>query len=392
MTHPPAGRFHALDGLRFVGALAVLTTHVGFDSGDALRGPFASILARLDSGVALFFVVSGFLLFRPHAMAHLEGRHRPRPLAYYARRAARILPPLWIAVMLAALLVRDGSTLGDYLAHATLTHIYVDTPLTPGLTQFWSLATEVAFYLVLPLVAALTCRGPANATWCRRVLIGLSVMPAVGAGWMALATTTGHSAARLWLPGYVGWFAMGMGLAVWHAGRTTGVLPPSRFEVLSQFPGTVWGLLVAVYLLSTSAVAGPIDLTEPTPFQAATKNLLYAAIGLLAVAPTVLAIPPAREPRALAPLTGRTGVWLGRVSYGVFAYHVIVLELVNEIPGYEPFTGGFGTRWALTLGVVLLVAAASYYLVERPIMRRVRVGSGHGRPHTVVRSASQTSP
>ncbi|GAA6526723.1 acyltransferase [Intrasporangium sp. DVR] len=384
-------RFDALDGLRFVGALAVLTTHVGFDSGDALRGPFASILARLDAGVALFFVVSGFLLFRPHAMAHLEGRHRPRPLAYYARRAARILPPLWIAVAAAALLVRGGST-GDYVAHATLTQIYVDTPLTPGLTQFWSLGTEVAFYLVLPLVAALVCRGPGNASWCRRVLIGFSVLPAVGAAWMAFATVVGHPPARLWLPGYVGWFAVGMGLAVWHAGRSTGVLPVSRLEVLAHHPGTVWALLGALYLLSTSAVAGPIDLTEPTPFQAAAKNLLYAAIGLLAVAPTVLAIPPAAEPRALAPLTGRAGVWLGRVSYGVFAYHVIALELVNEIPGFAAFTGRFGPRWVLTLAMALLAAAASYYLVERPIMRRVRVGRRSGRHPTVLRIESQTRP
>jgi len=391
MRRAPLTRFHALDGLRFVGALGVLTTHVGFDSGDALRGPFASVLARLDAGVALFFVVSGFLLFRPHAMAQLEGRHRPRPLSYYVRRAARILPVLWIAVALAALLVpKDGIDAGDYLAHAGLVQIYLGTPLTSGLTQFWSLATEVAFYLVLPGIAALTCRGPRDASWVKRMLIGSAAMPFLGAAWMAVATAAGHGQARLWLPGFVGWFAVGIGLAVWHAGRTTGVIKASRLEELARFPVTVWALLAGVYLLATSALAGPIDLSEPTPGQAATKSLLYALIGLLAVAPTVATIPPASEPAALAPLTGRTGVWLGQISYGVFAYHVIVLELVNELPGLESFTGGFLIRWMATLAGALVVASVSYSVLERPLMRRVRLRRGGHVSQIATTMASHT--
>ena len=94
-----AARFRAVDGLRLVGALAVMMTHVGFDSGDALRGPFAGLLGRLDSGVAIFFAVSGFVLFRPHVMAHLGGRPRPRVGSYFARRAARILPVLWLCLL-----------------------------------------------------------------------------------------------------------------------------------------------------------------------------------------------------------------------------------------------------------------------------------------------------
>jgi peptidoglycan/LPS O-acetylase OafA/YrhL len=374
MSTAPAPRFHALDGLRFVGAVAVLTTHVGFDSSAALRGPFAGVLSRLDAGVALFFVVSGFLLFRPHAMAHLEGRTRPRPLPYYVRRAARILPPLWIAVAAAALLVPGSSArINDYFAHATLSQIYLGTPLTPGLTQFWSLATEVAFYLVLPGIAYLACRGRRDAEWCKRVLIACALMPVAGAAWMAAATAMGHGDARLWLPGYVGWFAIGIGLAVWHAGRTTETLTAHRFEELARYPGTIWALLVAVYLLSSTALAGPLDLTEPTPGQAATKSLLYSVIGLLAVAPTVMTIPPAREPAALAPLTGRVGVWLGHISYGVFAYHVIVLELLNNVEGFEPFTGRFWARWVITLAGAVLVASLSYRFLERPLMRRVRM-------------------
>jgi peptidoglycan/LPS O-acetylase OafA/YrhL len=150
-------RFPALDGLRAIGALAVLTTHVGFHSGASLDGPFAGLLARLDVGVAIFFAISGFLLYRPHVVAWFEGTLPPLTLPYLRNRALRILPALWVAVLLAALLVphKDGVTWTTYLQHATLTQIYFDGLAADGLTQLWSLATEVAFYLLLPVLAKL---------------------------------------------------------------------------------------------------------------------------------------------------------------------------------------------------------------------------------------------
>jgi peptidoglycan/LPS O-acetylase OafA/YrhL len=391
-THAHAvGRFRALDGLRLVGALAVLSTHVGFDSGDSLRGPFAGILSRLDSGVALFFVVSGFLLFRPHAMGHLQGRSRPRTTAYLVRRAARILPVLWIAVGAAFLLLRDGRPAGDYAAHALLAQIYLGTPLTPGLTQLWSLATEVLFYLVLPLLALAACRGPRDGRWLRRLALAAGVLVLAGPAWMAVATVTGHAQARLWLPGFAGWFALGMLLAAWHAARSTGALAPGRLDVVARYPGTVWGLAAAVFLLSTTPLAGPLDLTEPTPGQAALKNLLYALLGLLVVLPTVASVPPAPEPPGVAALGSRLGAWLGEISYGVFAYHVIVLELVGRWLSLPHFGGGFWTRWLLTVAVSVAVAAASHYLVERPVMRRVR-GLRVGRSSTSTTQQAAATP
>jgi peptidoglycan/LPS O-acetylase OafA/YrhL len=380
MTASPraAARFRALDGLRLVGALMVLTTHVGFESGAALQGRFAGVLSRLDVGVALFFVVSGFLLFRPHAMGHLQGHRRPRPAAYLLRRAARILPVLWLVVAAAWLLVREDAPVGDYLAHALLVQIYVGTPQLAGLTQLWSLCTEVAFYLVLPLVAALACRGPRDRRWVRRTGLAAGVLVVAGPAWMATVTALGLSQARLWLPGFVGWFGLGMLLAVWHAARTTGVLPTGRLDRLAAYPGTVWGLAAALFVLASTPVAGPLDLSEPTPLQAATKSLLYAVIGALVVLPTVLAVPPAPEPTAVRALSGRVGVGLGLISYGVFAYHVLVLELVSRWLGLGTFEGGFWQRWLLTTGIAVAVAAASYAAVERPVMRRARTVSSLG--------------
>jgi peptidoglycan/LPS O-acetylase OafA/YrhL len=386
--------FRAVDGLRFVGALAVMTTHVGFDSGDALRGHFAGLLARLDAGVALFFVVSGFLLFRPHAMAHLEGRRRPRTGTYLIRRAFRILPVLWVAVAAAYLLLRHPQAdIGPYLAHAGLVQIYLGTPLTSGLTQFWSLATEVAFYLLLPALARLLCRGQGNRRWAARTVGVLAGMTAVGPVWMAVATALGQSQARLWLPGFVGWFAVGMALAVWHAARTTGVFGRGPLDALARYPGTVWAMAAATFVLASTSLGGPLDLGEPSPGEAATKNALYTLIGLLVVIPTVAAVRPSPEPRAVGLLSTRPGVWLGQISYGVFAYHVIALGLVGRLESLKPFTGSFGLRWGLTLLVTLGVAALSHHVVERPLMREVRRWSTprSARLTTATETASHTS-
>jgi peptidoglycan/LPS O-acetylase OafA/YrhL len=74
---PSHERFPLLDGYRAIAATMVVATHVGFQTGAAIHGPWSGLLARLDSGVAVFFLLSGFLLFRPISAAHLAGRSGP---------------------------------------------------------------------------------------------------------------------------------------------------------------------------------------------------------------------------------------------------------------------------------------------------------------------------
>src|SRR4051812_26100870 len=89
-------RLPALDVLRVVGAAAVVGVHVGFNTGAVYQGVWGGVLARLDVGVAIFFVLSGFLLFRPFALARATGARRPGTGRYLWRRALRILPAYWL--------------------------------------------------------------------------------------------------------------------------------------------------------------------------------------------------------------------------------------------------------------------------------------------------------
>ncbi len=102
MTHAP-GRHSPLDGLRAVAAVAVLLTHAAIYSGLASAGgDTARYAQRLEVGVAVFFVISGFVLYRPFVSARLDGRPLPLLGRFAGRRALRIVPAYWLALTVSA--------------------------------------------------------------------------------------------------------------------------------------------------------------------------------------------------------------------------------------------------------------------------------------------------
>ena len=327
-------RFPALDGLRAIGALAVLSASVGL----SLHSP---VLARLDVGVAIFFAISGFLLYRPHAVAWFEGTLPPLTLPYLRNRAVRILPVLCVAVLLALLLVRDRHS-----------------PVWSR--QLWIAAAAGCFYVLLPALAKLlTAYERPTRRSVRRRLAVPGVFTLLGPAWMA-ATATDHQREGLWLPGYVGWFAVGMGFALWQVARTSGRLGPSAVDTLAKIPGTVWAIAVALLLIAATPVAGPYDLSASTPGQAFVKSLLYTGIASCMLFPAVT--PTAQVVRVLGGPVAQVG---GNLAYGVFAYHLIVLSVMQRLT--EQSAVLFGSTLVLSVGL----AAASYYWMERPIMRLV---------------------
>ncbi len=98
---PPAGneRFPLVDGLRAIAALSVVVYHVGLVSGLNEGGGGAHYaFQRLNVGVTLFFVISGFLLYRPYVNARLRGTPRPTARQFFRRRLLRIVPAYWAAL------------------------------------------------------------------------------------------------------------------------------------------------------------------------------------------------------------------------------------------------------------------------------------------------------
>ena len=355
-----------------LGALAVVTTHVGFSSGASLNTPFAGLLARLDVGVALFFVISGFLLYRPHARARMTGTIRPSTGRYLKHRALRILPALWVTVLVAAVLVPSATSgAASYLRVATLTQIYTGQPFLPGLTQMWSLATEAAFYLLLPLLAwALGRTAGDPRRWSRATIGALIALAVLSALWVAGVAGSGGGVRGLWLPAYLGWFGIGMALATWHVAREAGVLRRGWVDNLASAPGTAYAAAGAVFLVLSTPLAGPFGLSESTALEAVVRNIGYGVVGGLLVIPAIS--PEGARTSFVRALGSRAGRAFGDISYGVFCYHLIALLLVERVIGHEAFTGNFHVLWLGTVAITLPVAWLSYRFMERPIMRRGR--------------------
>ncbi len=360
-THDVPG----IEALRAVAAFLVVLTHVGFNSGASLRGPAAGWLARGDAGVAVFFVLSGFLLTRPWVVARRQGR----PLGvrrYLRRRAVRLLPAYLVAVAGVWLLVPSShiASLRTWVAAATLSPTVLGEPLLAGFSHTWSLGTEVEFYLALPLLVGLL---GLRAGW-RRPAVVLTLLAAGALAWRALVLTRAdlHPSTAYWLPGYLDWFAAGIALA-WLRERD-GLGGPAWLRASATAPGAWWALAGCSYWVATTRIAGPYDLSVPSPAQLLAKHLLYLVFA------TALLVPVAfgpRDARWLRIGAARPVVWLGTISYGIFLWHMVVLTAVMERAHIWPFQGRFGFLLAVTAGGGVVAGAVSWYAVEAPCQRLV---------------------
>jgi peptidoglycan/LPS O-acetylase OafA/YrhL len=392
-----ARQFPALDTLRAVGSFAVLVTHVAFWTGAytdlEVVGP---LLARMDVGVALFFVLSGFLLSRQWMVRAQLGLPKPNLRRYLVKRALRIWPVYIVTAVLALTFISDnaGRSAGEWLATLTLVDIYVDEVLPAGLTQMWSLATEVAFYLVLPtLMFMVIPRGDAKPASGLRVAVLVVLMVVVSVfwhiAWSERVPGAEDRAVGQWLPAYTSWFAAGIALAllqVRHAAGRLSLRAHTLITSLASSPGALWVVAGGLLLVASTPLAGPTTLDPATYGEAVTKNLLYAAVGGVLVFAGAFCRSGTGYTRIMH---SRLARHLGHISYSVFCIHLPVLHLVMWLTGYPLFQGHLLEVLALTTALSLLAAEALYRVVERPFMRLAT--TRRGRVVTSTAPASETS-
>ena len=348
-------RVASLTGLRAVAALLVVATHAAFATGKLSHGYVGVMAARLEIGVAIFFALSGFLLFRPWVTAAAAGSDAPSAARYAHRRLRRVMPAYLATVLLAYGVYsvfssgpNPGQSLAGLLRHLTLTQIYTDnylmTHLHRGLSQTWSLAVEVAFYAVLPLLAYLLVVVLCGDRWRpARLLAGLAGLAAISLGWQVVLVTTDWlpNSAGMWLPAHLASFAVGMGLAVL---AEAGVRCPATVTLPLAF---------GAFLLVSTPVAGAVAMGPVRVWEPLIKTVLYAAVAALAVSAAGL------DDRGLADrvLASRPMVWLGEISYEIFLLHVLVMAVVlGEVLRWPLFTGSMAGLFAATLAVTLPLA------------------------------------
>lgn len=360
----PSRRDPALDGLRGVAVLLVFVFHYG--GGLHAHNPFARALGYLTQsgwiGVEIFFALSGFLI----TGILLDSLAAPRALRnFFARRALRILP-LYIFALLAcavAALATGGSlrSLQPLAIYAVflqnlppLVNAALHTPPPLPVFHLWSLAVEEQFYLLWPFLLLLT-RIPR-----RTRMLCLGVFAATFAIRCAVFLYLPYDRALPWatfLPLRAGALALGGALAA-----ELRIEQNKPFAALGTWNPALPALAVVVLLgvelhsfLLNSAVAFCLLLPAATLLSAGTVSLSLRS-------------PAARRVLALRPLAA-----LGRISYGVYVFHILLQPLFDALAHAATHnSAGFlyqSVRLAVALPLTTVAAVLSFKLLEQPFLR-----------------------
>lgn len=342
--------------------------HAAVDTGATRSGPWGWALVRLDIGVAVFFLLSGFLLYRPFVLAHLRGERFPSMAAYARNRVLRIYPAWWVALAVVGFAldripVDDGRDVPYYVSLLIGYDPY--QLIHGGLTQAWTLTIEITFYAFLPLLCFALSRARGAVEQRARVHVAaVAALYVTGLSARAVfaAIRPGHPA-LIWLPTQVDLFALGMGVALvsaWDEVRgTTGRV--AAF-VAARSGWLYAGAAVAFWALAVLAGLPRHGTLDPLNLgQEMRRHVLFGLIALLLLLPGVFGRARLARMRVFAAL--------GAVSYGLYLWHA---DLLLELRDLEVTGGRFWPLVAVGLPLSLAAATASYWLVERPALRLKR--------------------
>ncbi|GAA3037007.1 acyltransferase [Streptosporangium longisporum] len=391
-------RIPRLEGLRGLLAAGVLVYHVAFMAGitSFIQQPGDGVWGVLTDGLGVmlppFFVLSGMFLYRPFARATLAEGDRPAVGHFLLRRALRILPLYWLVAVVGLLTINffNIDSVGDVLRPLLLVHFFwaAGQPMF-GLEHTWTVPAEISFYLVLPILAWLGHRYARRtgdvARRARRMLLPVAGFALIGLAWVVYSRIPSLVASRVfsfeqyfWPLHFLHYFAGGMALAVASAYAEATSRQPSLHRLTARWPSLLW--LVA---LVTYVVYGLKPFGAPVP--GAWSGFVYEMSGIVAASifsmAIVLLVTVANSgTRALDAVLGNRPLrYLGRVSYGIYLWHVLVIEYwfsngaLFGVPAVASVqwrgTVNFWVLLAFTAALTLLAATASYYLVERPLAR-----------------------
>jgi peptidoglycan/LPS O-acetylase OafA/YrhL len=369
-------RFGGLDGLRAMAAIFIVIHHVGFDSGSTFREPMMPYLGRADVGVPIFFVLSGFLLYRPFVSSLLDGGATPGSYKFWIKRLVRVYPAYWVALVV--MLVLGGIAVrGPYgfFFSATLLHIYHPSRGISGITQSWSLGTEIAFYLALPLWHRLVVRIAGKRSVNRRAaraLIGTAVLYGSSVLFRTVIAVSKPSFAKItpqWFFAQSDIFAIGMALAVCHAWARHNDDMAAVIHGISRRVGLWYLGALAMFWFTATQLELAVGLETAGTVHEMIRQFFYGLIGLALVLPMAWGGGvPTRIGRFL---NSRVMTYLGTLSYGVYLWHQFVFIKIRAAFGWPVFDGHF---WPLFVGAVLgsvAIAALSHRFIEAPLSQRV---------------------
>ena len=304
-------------------------------------------------GVPLFFVLSGYLLGGQVVHADLDTTFLRR---FWLRRFLRIYPAVWAEL---AILLMLGTVIAGLISKHGMATLPLQFLLWINLPPFmaqpingvwWTLPVELGFYLLLPFVGLLV----RYVTWTT-VLAGAALIT-VGwrAGWFFAANTDNYVTILPILdslPGVLLTFILGFSLN----------FLPGRLSIAQRRRGVAISLIALLALMQ---------------WQLTLDNVYWTGHWILVLWPPLTAIPIAglvyflRDPSAEWQWLGqRWLIWLGHISFGIYLWHFQVMRVLVLL--YPDLWGTPSTSMLaliISLPTTLVLAASSYYLIEKPLM------------------------
>ncbi len=367
---------HYIDALRGIAFLGVPMIHT------AVLNPhvrFLNVAAAGQYGVQLFFLLSAITLFRSLNIREKKENHPIRN--FYLRRFFRITPLFWVAIVFNYFLNGTGPTgwaptglhPWQFVVTSTFTHGWTPSSINSVVPGGWSMAVEMTFYAVLPLLFRYV-----SSFW---TAFGCGVVALIGGAF--LSKVTGHILfhthppdehelvdrfINFWFPAQFCVFLFGA--AIYH------VLCDDRAMASLAGKRVRAAILIATgaYLFVGLAFVGP-NVWVPS-------HVLY----ILVFASIILGL--AAEPFSMAVNPITTG--LGTISYSCYLTHFSLLQTVmtHVHPEWFAFFPSFApeiqfiTVFLSTLALTALVSAVTYRLIEQPGIRlgKLLIARGERQP------------
>jgi peptidoglycan/LPS O-acetylase OafA/YrhL len=362
-----------LDGLRAIAALAVFVVH--FQQFTGISGSFIFIdferwMVNGNTGVALFFVLSGFLLSMPFWHS-FKSNEFPNIKRYFINRAARIIPLYYLCLF--GLLAIKGFqgwdvNFNNVISHLFFLHNLKDYQVMSLNPPFWTLAVEFQFYILLPLFFVLLFKlGLRKAQ-----LLCFLLIPIIYLSYRYfMYQMTLNEEWPISIP------------LIWPFGISIGSASSQSltYSLFAHLPHFLIGMLAAsfykpltskraeiLFWLSTLMVfailATKLDETLQLAFGRYNFPFVPVLLGVI-----VLCAPQTRWARnclEFAPLK-----WIGVISYGVYVFHYPIQKVMLKafsILNWD-VTEQALLYLLVTLALTLIISHVSYRLVERPILR-----------------------
>ena len=355
-----------LDGLRALAVFAVIGLH------------FYDWPVGGASGVELFFVLSGFLI-TSLLMEEWNGRGRISLSRFYARRGLRLLPALWFVLLI-------WSVFNAYAGHFSWAPVIFGFTYTtniatvveghyPGLSHLWSLANEEQFYFLWPLLLLVMLK----RRW--RPLTVVAVAATLVLVEIVERDAMGH------------WFTLSQfRFDAMLVGCIAGILFTSPFHgKLRSFccapPIAAIGAFMMIYLM----VKAPIWTFRVGDYRVHPENLVFSLSAAVTIVWVVEGCPGFRPANWL--LLSPPVLYLGRISYGLYLWHMFVAHALawGKIGSVQ------SERFTPPLAIICTIAAASfsYFVVERRFLRikwRLSETGSHDADTTTVVLARHGEP